>query len=122
MRVHYVLNHGGAPESKLADVEIHFEEGLLSGLKLVGCSVWRARKSEKGEVVTVLVPSRSYATGAGVRYYELLRLSDGVKGPEEPGGRNALRRFKDYIRDEYLRIAEPPAEPGGGKRKVSAGP
>jgi hypothetical protein len=34
MRVHYVLNHGGTPESKLADVEIHFEEGLLSGLKL----------------------------------------------------------------------------------------
>jgi hypothetical protein len=33
MRVHYVLNHGGTPESKLADVEIHFEEGLLSGLK-----------------------------------------------------------------------------------------
>ncbi len=26
MRVHYVLNHGGTPESKLADVEIHFED------------------------------------------------------------------------------------------------
>ena len=41
MRVHYVLNHGGTPASKLADIEIHFEEGLLAGLKLVGCSVWR---------------------------------------------------------------------------------
>jgi hypothetical protein len=27
MRLHYVLNHGGTPESKLADVEIHFEDG-----------------------------------------------------------------------------------------------
>ncbi len=25
MRVHYVLNQGGTPESKLADVEIHFD-------------------------------------------------------------------------------------------------
>ena len=70
MRVHYVLNHGGTPQSKLADVEIHFEEGLSAGLKLVGCSVWR---SKKGETPTVLVPSRSYATAGGVRYYELLR-------------------------------------------------
>ena len=72
MRVHYVLNHGGTPASKLADVEIHFEEGLLAGLKLVGCSVWR---SKKGDAPTVLVPSRSYATAGGVRYYELLRPS-----------------------------------------------
>ncbi len=53
MRVHYVLNHGGTPASKLADVEIHFEEGLLAGLKLVGCSVWR---SKKGDAPTILVP------------------------------------------------------------------
>ncbi len=26
MRVHYVLNHGGTPQSKLADVEIHFDD------------------------------------------------------------------------------------------------
>lgn len=100
MRVHYVLNHGGTPESKLADVEIHFEEGLLSGLKLVGCSVWR---SKKGEGPTVLVPSRSYASMGGVRYYELLRPSE-EGGPENSAGRNALRKFKDYVRDEYLKI------------------
>lgn len=117
MRVHYVLNHGGMPESKLADVEIHFEEGLLSGLKLVGCSVWRAKK---GEAVTVLVPSRSYASTGGVRYYELLRPStDGAK-PEDPAGRNAMRAFKDHIRDEYLKIAGLPGEPEG-KRRSAAG-
>jgi hypothetical protein len=107
MRVHYVLNHGGTPQSKLADVEIHFEEGLLAGMKLVGCSVWR---SKKGEAPTVLVPSRSYATaGGGVRYYELLRgsASDGAETPDE---RKAVRRFKEYIRDEYKKIATLPVD------------
>lgn len=99
MRVHYVLNHGGTPQSKLADVEIHFEEGLLAGLKLVGCSVWR---SKKGEAPTVLVPSRSYATAGGIRYYELLRDSD------PPSGKDfgpATKRLKEYIRAEYAKVA-----------------
>ena len=125
MRVHYVLNHGGTPASKLADVEIHFEEGLLAGLKLVGCSVWR---SKKGEAPTVLVPSRSYATAGGVRYYELLRSStDGAAAgnAQDPEGKLAVRRFKEYVREEYGRIAalpdEPPvpAERTGGKKAAA---
>lgn len=99
MRVHYVLNHGGTPQSKLADVEIHFEEGLLAGLKLVGCSVWR---SKKGDEPTVLVPSRSYATAGGVRYYELMRPSD--DGLDKVG-LAPVKRFKAYIRDEFKNIA-----------------
>jgi hypothetical protein len=102
MRVHYVLNHGGTPASKLADVEIFFdEEGLLGGLKLVGCSVW---KTKKGEKPTILVPSRSYATAGGVRYYELLRAA----APDADAEKKIMRVFKDYIREEYLKIAELP--------------
>ena len=120
MRVHFVLNHGDSPASKLADVEIHFEEGLLAGLKLVGCSVWRSRK---GDPPTVLVPSRSYATAGGVRYYELLRasVSDTVTGTMGDGTHpEAIKRFKKYIREEYLKIAtlpvvEPP--PAGLREK-----
>ena len=123
MRVHYVLNTGGTPAGKLADVEIHFEEGLLAGLKLVGCSVWR---SKKGEAPTVLVPSRSYATAAGVRYYELLRPS--ADGPpagngEETEAKRAVRRFKEYIREEYRKIAALPDEPApdrAGGRKAGS--
>jgi len=106
MRVHYVLNHGGTPRSKLADVEIHFEEGPLVGLKLVGCSVWR---SKKGDAPTVLVPSRSYATAGGVRYYELLRDSVGEDEIKDRS-RYALKWFKDYIREEYLRLTGLPHE------------
>jgi hypothetical protein len=127
MRVHYVLNHVGTPASKLADVEIHFEEGLLAGLKLVGASVWR---SKKGEAPTVLVPSRSYATAAGVRYYELLRPSgDGAASAagtvEDPAAKVAVKRFKDYVRQEYCRIAALPDDPaptadrGAGRRAGS---
>ena len=113
MRVHYVLNHEGMPASKLADVEIHFEEGLLAGLKLVGASVWR---SKKGGTPTVLVPSRSYASASGVRYYELLRPSSDPVAPgtgvvEDPAAKHAVRRFKEYIRDEYCRIAALPDAP-----------
>ncbi len=117
MRVHYLLNHGAAPESKLADVEIHFEEGILSGLKLVGCSVWR---SKKGDFPTVLVPSRSYASAGGVRYYDLLRASDeGGEGNE--AGKAAVRRFRDYVRDEYRKIANLPEQTETDKKKASAG-
>ena len=125
MRVHYVLNHGDTPMNKLADVEIHFEEGLLAGLKLVGCSVW---KSKKGESPTVLAPSRSYATAGGVRYYELIRPSAReVEGDAvgDPSGKDAVRRFKQYIREEYLKIAGVTAEEGqpysGGKRRKGGG-
>ena len=108
MSIHFILNHDGIPASKLADVEIHFEEGLLSGLKLVGCSVWR---SKKGDKPTVLVPSRSYATASGVRYYELLRDSvvDGTTAERING--TATQRLKEYIREEYSRIAALPDLP-----------
>lgn len=111
MRVHYVLNHGGTPESKLADVEFHFEEGLLSGLKLVGCSVWRSRK---GEEPSVLVPSRSYATAGGIRYYDLIRPSEEGTNPNDPRGKLAVRNLKQYIREEYRKIAELPEEQARG--------
>jgi hypothetical protein len=118
MRMHYLLNQGAAPESKLADVEIHFEEGILSGLKLVGCSVWR---SKKGEGPTVLVPSRSYATATGVRYYELLRPSEGGGTGDEAGGKFAIRNFRQHIRDEYLKIAGFPEEKEPRQTKPSTG-
>lgn len=88
--IRIIPNETGALESKLADVEIVLH-GILPGLKLVGCSVWR---SKKGETPTVLVPSKSYATAGGVRYHELLRA-------EIDGDKKTVQRFKQMIRDEY---------------------
>jgi len=98
MRIQFILNNGDPPASKLAEVEIHFEEGCLSGLKLLGCSVWHTKK---GQRPTVLVPCRSYATAGGVRYYQLLRPS-----ADDAAGKEVIRKLKDFIRDEYFRVAD----------------
>jgi hypothetical protein len=110
MRLHYILNNGGTPESKLADVEVHFDEGEgpLAGLKLVGCSVWRTRK--EGEGPSVLIPSRPYSTAGGMRYFDLLRPSSEGEEGADPTGKATVRRFRDHVRDEYLRIAALPEE------------
>ncbi|HEY3489806.1 MAG TPA: hypothetical protein VGK27_06770 [Candidatus Deferrimicrobiaceae bacterium] len=114
MRLHYVLNHGGTPESKLADVEIHFEEGLLAGMKLIGCSVWR---TQKGEAPTVLLPSRSYATAGGIRYYELLRGALVDDSPEHSANvdvnKSELRKFKEFVKYEYLKLTDSTAASNG---------
>ena len=64
----------------------------------------------------MLVPSRSYATASGVRYYELLRPSADPVAPgtgvvEDPAAKHAVRRFKEYVRNEYCRIAALPEAP-----------
>jgi hypothetical protein len=63
MVVKIVPNDKGNPPSKLADAELHFTEGVLEGLKLVGFAVWE-RRSGSGRNVTF--PSRQY-TGSGDR-------------------------------------------------------
>ena len=40
MKVKIVPRTAGAPAGKLADAELHFSDGLLAGLKLVGFTVW----------------------------------------------------------------------------------
>ena len=50
-------NEKGNPPGKLADAELHFTEGALEGLKLIGFSVWE-RRSGNGRNVTF--PARQY--------------------------------------------------------------
>lgn len=45
------------PPGKLADAELHFTDGVLAGLKLVGFAVWERRNG----VCTVTFPARRYA-------------------------------------------------------------
>ena len=58
MVVKIVPNDKGNPPSKLADAELHFTEGVLEGLKLIGFAV-RERRSGSGRNVTF--PARQYA-------------------------------------------------------------
>jgi hypothetical protein len=65
----------GSPAGKLADAELHFSEGPLDGLKLVGFAVWERRGNASGRNVTF--PARSYAVNGERRSYALLRpISD----------------------------------------------
>ena len=70
MTVKITPNDKGNPPGKLADAELHFTEGLLEGLKLIGFSIWE-RRNGTGRNVTF--PARSYSVNGERRSFALLR-------------------------------------------------
>ena len=70
MVIKITLNDKNNPPGKLADAELHFTEGMLEGLKLIGFSVWE-RRSGSGRNVTF--PARQYAVNGERRSFALLR-------------------------------------------------
>jgi hypothetical protein len=70
MVVKILRNDKGTPEGKLADAEVHFTEGAMEGLRLLGFAVWE-RKSGDGRSVTF--PSRAYSVNGQRRNFALLR-------------------------------------------------
>src|SRR5947209_15811162 len=63
-------NDRGNPPGKLADAELHFTDGELDGLKLIGFSIWE-RRGGTGRNVTF--PARQYAVNGERRSFALLR-------------------------------------------------
>jgi hypothetical protein len=70
MVVKFAPNDRGNPPGKLADAELHFGEGTLDGLKLIGFGVWE-RKNGNGRNVTF--PARQYSVNGERRSFALLR-------------------------------------------------
>lgn len=70
MEIKIVPNDKGSPAGKLADAELHFDSGDLSGLKLVGFAVWE-RRNGSGRNVTF--PARAYSVNGERRSFALLR-------------------------------------------------
>ncbi len=70
MIIRITPNDKGNPPGKLADAELHFTEGVLEGLKLIGFAVWE-RRSGSGRNVTF--PARQYAINGERRSFALLR-------------------------------------------------
>jgi hypothetical protein len=70
MTVTITPNDKGNPPGKLADAELHFSEGPLEGLKLIGFSVWE-RRGGGGRNVTF--PARQYSVNGERRSFALLR-------------------------------------------------
>jgi hypothetical protein len=70
MTVTITPNDKGNPPGKLADAELHFSEGPLEGLKLIGFSIWE-RRGGGGRNVTF--PARQYSVNGERRSFALLR-------------------------------------------------
>ena len=70
MIVRITPNDKGNPPGKLADAELHFTDGPLEGLKLIGFGIWE-RRGGGGRNVTF--PARQYAVNGERRSFALLR-------------------------------------------------
>jgi hypothetical protein len=70
MVVKIMPNDKGAPQGKLADAEVHFTDGELEGLRLLGFAVWERRN---GDGRNVTFPSRTYSVNGERRSFALLR-------------------------------------------------
>ena len=94
-------NEKGNPAGKLADAELHFNDGALDGLKLIGFGIWD-RRGGNGRNVTF--PARSYAVNGERRTFALLRPITDV---------HAQERIRDLVLQAYVEfesaVAEPPS-------------
>ena len=70
MTIKITPNDKGNPPGKLAEAEVHFSEGPLDGLKLIGFAIWE-RRGGNGRNVTF--PARSYSVNGERRSFALLR-------------------------------------------------
>ena len=68
--VKITANDRGNPPGKLADAELHFADGPLAGLKLIGFAIWE-RRGAGGRNVTF--PARQYNVNGERRSFALLR-------------------------------------------------
>ena len=89
MSVKIVMNDRGNPPGKLADAELHFTDGPLTGLKLIGFSVWERRT---GDGRNVTFPARQYSVNGERCSFPLLpRFADGA----------AQDRIRDSLLEAY---------------------
>jgi hypothetical protein len=94
MVVKITPNEKHNPPGKLADAELHFTDGALEGLKLIGFSVWE-RRTGGGRNVTF--PARTYAINGERRSFALLRPLDDT---------SAQDRVRDLVLQAYAEYEE----------------
>jgi hypothetical protein len=88
-----------SPAGKLADAELHFSDGPLEGLKLIGFTIWE-RRTGGGRNVTF--PARQYSVNGERRTFALLRpIADAT----------AQAKIRDLILEAYQEYEEQAAIP-----------
>jgi hypothetical protein len=94
MTVKIVANDRGNPAGKLADAELHFTDGPLAGLKLIGFGIWERRGADtNGRNVTF--PARQYSVNGERRSFALLRPISDTTGHDQVR-QLILDAFVDY--------------------------
>ena len=94
MTIKILPNDHNNPPDKLADAELHFTDGPLDGLKLIGFGIWE-RRTGGGRNVTF--PARQYAVNGERRSFALLRpIADTT----------VQDRIRELILDEYAAYEE----------------
>ena len=94
MVVKITPNDKGNPVGKLADAELHFSDGALEGLKLIGFAIWE-RRGGNGRNVTF--PARQYSVNGERRSFALLRpIVD----------KDAQNRVRDLVLEAYAEYEE----------------
>ena len=89
MVIKIMPNEKGQPNGKLADAEVHFTDGALGGLRLLGFAVWE-RRNGPGRNVTF--PARTYSVNGERRSFSLLRPI---------GDNNAQNTIRDLVLQAY---------------------
>jgi hypothetical protein len=92
MIIKIVRNENGNPPGKLADAELHFSEGPLDGLKLIGFGIWESRNGGRRNVT---LPARQYSVNGERRSFALLRPVVDIEASD---------RLRDLILDAYARV------------------
>jgi len=94
MVVKITPNDKGNPPGKLADAELHFTDGELGGMKLIGFAIWE-RRSGGGRNVTF--PARQYVVNGDRRSFTLLRpITD----------TSAQERVRDLVLQAYAEYSD----------------
>ncbi len=97
MTVKFMPNDRGNPPGKLADAELHFTDGALEGLKLIGFAVWERKSGGRN----VTFPARQYSVNGERRSFALLRPYADAAGQD---------RLRDVILDAYTEYEKEIAE------------
>ena len=84
IEIKILRNEQSKPAGKLADAEVHFLEGELAGLKLIGFGVW-ARRDGRGHNVTF--PARQFTVVGERKNFSLLRAID------DPRAQDRIRKL-----------------------------
>jgi hypothetical protein len=90
MKIKIIPNETASTPGKLADAELHFTDGSLAGLKLIGFGIWE-RRTGTGRNVTF--PARQYSVNGERRSFALLRPAG-----EDTDGQS---RVRDLVLQAY---------------------